>query len=110
MDDLAYVSSTVLRSVSCRQTGPKNQGLTGTAQGTLSSSAGLVNCFSGSSPVPPNKSPDTAPKITCVPSRRGGMRNLDSATTTKRSTQKKMIYGPHGLEQPGSTRGYLTPN
>src|SRR6266480_1272002 len=48
MDNLAYVSSTVLRSVSCRQTGPKNQGLRGTAQGTLSSSAGLVNCFSGS--------------------------------------------------------------
>ena len=73
MDDLAYVSSTVLRSVSYRQTGPKKN-LRGS--GVRRREHYLVlPALSIAFPVPPvphDKSSETGPKISSASPRRGG--------------------------------------
>src|SRR6266576_5586713 len=65
-----------LRSVSCGQIRPKTLEDEEHAQRRLSSSTRLVNYFSGSCPVPSDKSSETAPKISCAPLGRGGNRPL----------------------------------
>src|SRR5881394_484548 len=71
MDDLAYVSSTVLRSVSCRQTGPKDVRGRGVRRREHYLVLPALSIDFPIPPVPHDKSSETAPKISCAPPRCG---------------------------------------